>query len=71
LWASLQQLPERVRCALLIGHNPALSALARQCRAAQPGAELPTAGFCLAGFPARVRWSALSPEDGSGLPLPG
>ncbi len=71
LWATLQQLPEHVRCALLIGHNPALSALARQCRALGPGADLPTAGFCLAGFPASVRWSALEQEQGCALPLPG
>jgi phosphohistidine phosphatase len=71
LWATLQQLPEHVRCALLIGHNPALSALAHQCRAADPGADLPTAGFCLAGFPASVRWSALKQEQGSALSLPG
>jgi len=71
LWATLQQLPEQVQCALLIGHNPALSALARECHAAPPGAELPTAGLCLAGFPASVRWSALSPQQGGALPMPG
>lgn len=68
LWAALQQLPEPVHCALLIGHNPALSALARQCGAA---AELPTAGLYLAGFPASIQWSALQPEQACALPLPG
>jgi phosphohistidine phosphatase len=71
LWATLQRADEQVRCALLIGHNPGLSALARQWRAVSAQAELPTAGLCLAGFPADVRWCALEPAQACPLELPG
>src|ERR1700690_254060 len=70
LWATLQQMDEQVRYALLIGHNPALSALAVQWRLCAPGPELPTAGLCMAGFPPGIRWSALRPEQAGALALP-
>ena len=71
LWATLQKTDEQVRCALLVGHNPSLSALARQCSASAPGSELPTAGLCLAAFPGTIHWSALRPVQGRPLALPG
>ncbi len=70
LWATLQQLDEQVHCVLLLGHNPALSELASQWRLCAPGTELPTAGLCMAGFPAGIRWSSLRPEQASPLALP-
>ena len=70
LWATLQRSDEPLRCALLVGHNPSLSALARQCAAIAPGHDLPTAGLCLAGFPVGIRWSALRPEQARALSLP-
>jgi phosphohistidine phosphatase len=70
LWAALQQLDERVHCALLIGHNPSLSVLAGQWGLCAPGSELPTAGLCLAGFPPDLRWSALRADQASPLVLP-
>jgi phosphohistidine phosphatase len=62
LWATLRQLPEQVCGVLLLAHNPALSMLARELGAVAPGSELPTAGFCMAGFAPPTRWSALRPE---------
>lgn len=70
LWTTLQQMDEQVRCALLIGHNPALSALAGQWRLSPPGTELATAGLCMAGFPPDILWSALRPEQACSLALP-
>jgi phosphohistidine phosphatase len=71
LWEALQQLPETVRCALLIGHNPALSTLARQCRVLEADHELPTAGLRVAGFPASLSWDAMRPEQARALALTG
>jgi phosphohistidine phosphatase len=57
-----QELPDRYRSALLIGHNPGLSELASQlttqdgCR---PGISLPTAAVALLEFPGD--WPSLTP----------
>jgi phosphohistidine phosphatase len=69
LWDALQQLPETVRCALLIGHNPALTALARILHVLEDDHELPTAGLRLAGFPAALHWGAMRPEQACALAL--
>jgi len=69
LWTALQQLPSAVQCVLLIGHNPALSALARQCGAA-PDSELPTAALYLAGLPDSMDWSALTPDRAYAIAFP-
>jgi phosphohistidine phosphatase len=69
LWATLQQTDERVHCALLIGHNPAVSTLAAQCSPGSAERELPTAGWCLVGFPPGIPWNALRREQARRLEL--
>jgi phosphohistidine phosphatase len=57
-----QELPDRYRSALLIGHNPGLSELAGQLTAqdgSRPGISLPTAAVAILEFPGD--WPSLTP----------
>ena len=62
LWQALRHCGEADGTVLMIGHNPGLSAFARQFRQGEEPLELRTAGICLVEFAAGGSWRELLPR---------
>ncbi|MGA2023408.1 MAG: histidine phosphatase family protein [Steroidobacteraceae bacterium] len=62
LWLPLRGCQESLGTVLMVGHNPALSALARQLHRGGGNLELRTAGLCSIEFDQDVTWKDLRPE---------
>ncbi len=62
LWEPLRRSAPESRCVLVVGHNPALSQLARACRGGEQPLELHTGGVCRIEFEDQTSWAALRPQ---------
>lgn|ERR1700722_396752 len=69
LLQALQHCAPSINTVLMVGHNPALSELARRFHRGQPAIELRTAGLCCIEFGDDVSWSELRPELSTGFQL--
>ena len=63
LWLPLRGCQESLSTVLMVGHNPALSALARQFHRGGGNLELRTAGLCSIEFEEDATWRDLRPES--------
>jgi phosphohistidine phosphatase len=61
LWLPLRGCQENLKTVLMVGHNPALSALARQFHRGGDHLELRTAGLCSIEFEEDAIWKDLRP----------
>lgn len=59
LWEPLRRATPESRCLLVVGHNPALSQLARACRGGDQPLELQTGGVCRIEFEDQESWAGL------------